>query len=165
MNIFKCGNSKTKYYDVSKKVYNVSKKKQAVLCGLVTNFQFFFSMTQCGAGDFASECLLTNSDSTTQDPVWSWTSNVTARASVSTTAEQGGKGPWGLRNSPRSRVGTWQALSKQPLLSYKGRLGPVQRGQSAPLRALNLSEQSTECHWRPWSREITKCSRASRKSV
>lgn len=37
-----------------------------------------------------------------------------------------------------------------------------ERPQS-PLSAVNLTEQTTECHWRLWSREITDSSLASRR--
>lgn len=146
-----------------KNVDEVFKKKQAVSCGSVTYFEFLFPWH--GTGDLESECLVTNPDSTTQDPVWSWTSDMTARASISTTAKQGHKCPWGLRNGLRSLVGPWPELSKQWLQHSKGTSGPVQRGQSAPLRAVNLTEQTTECHQRPWNPEMTECSLTSCKST
>lgn len=147
-----------------KNVDEVFKKKQAVPCGSITYFEFFFpwhSVVQATLSQSAWLQILT----TTQDPVWSWTSDMTACVSISTTAKQGHKGPWGLRNGLRNLVGPWPKLSRQWLQRSKGTSGPVRRGQSAPLRAVNLTERTTECHQRPWSPEMTKCSLTSCKST
>lgn len=87
----------------------------------------------------SSECLVTSPDSTTQDPVWPWTSHVTAHASISTMAKQGYTVP---EDSEITQVACRHMASAQ-----EAAVTALQRELGTSVEETECSPECFELHW------------------